>query len=748
MDTQSEECINNSSSSCDSMSQSTLTDSITKSYQTENNTRTKKSMSFSVYVDNKKHMEDHRRKIKRWVTDDSVTSCQKCNTPFSMWYRKHHCRICGKIFCYYCSYDRVQIPDEMLDDLPKSTYYTNTPGQIVRACEACKNKINEFNNIYNIVNQGFCGFDLIKLREYVPQTAMAPIMEEDEYDYEEEEDEQNDIGPRENSDVESEGECSDCDDDTDNTIGSIDGIDNDKKDKQVKDEILKNKAAIYCLNKLREIQYKLPIEQFTALEKDLLWTNRNYFCGHSKWIVQILKIVDYTNVDQVKELNCLLSKSKEQDCWKTMCTRYCAEEIEMEEIMDVLHAGLTHPIVNSLIKKSISTASKEEITLFLPFISFYIHRNEFLLESLLQKYDTDDIFMSEFYWCVQMYNNNDEFKDIFEERIKTLPIYKKIQKMKEFENFDANNEYTEIVTPIEPTEVYEYLDKDNIKILDSASKPVILPFKKQDGSTKRILYKSEDIRKDHVVSNLINLACLKLKKANIIDTDIITYKVSPLTKNSGFIEIVEDANTIFNITEDLGFTVQNYINEHNPNVKTNDLIDRFMKSTSIYCIISYLLGFGDRHLDNIMISKSGLLFHIDFSFILGKDPKYSNSKHIKLTPEIINVMGGYNSKNYSIFKQYCVDIYNQLRLHINSFMNLLLIVSEFDSTITKNHVKEELLTRFEVGESSLEAALHMDTRINIGGYTFADKIIDVLYKSKNSGVVKSLMYIKEFPYGT
>ncbi|KAL7864145.1 hypothetical protein AOLI_G00155650 [Acnodon oligacanthus] len=38
-----------------------------------------------------------------WLLDKEATHCLGCQSQFTWWLRRHHCRLCGRIFCYYCS---------------------------------------------------------------------------------------------------------------------------------------------------------------------------------------------------------------------------------------------------------------------------------------------------------------------------------------------------------------------------------------------------------------------------------------------------------------------------------------------------------------------------------------------------------------------------------------------------------------------------------------------------------------------
>lgn len=38
-----------------------------------------------------------------WVDDSKCKACYECEAPFTMLVRRHHCRICGRIFCSNCT---------------------------------------------------------------------------------------------------------------------------------------------------------------------------------------------------------------------------------------------------------------------------------------------------------------------------------------------------------------------------------------------------------------------------------------------------------------------------------------------------------------------------------------------------------------------------------------------------------------------------------------------------------------------
>jgi Phosphatidylinositol 3- and 4-kinase len=82
-----------------------------------------------------------------------------------------------------------------------------------------------------------------------------------------------------------------------------------------------------------------------------------------------------------------------------------------------------------------------------------------------------------------------------------------------------------------------------------------------------------------------------------------------------------------------------------PYMIRRDVMDNYVQSCAGYSVITYILGVGDRHLDNLLLHPSGSFFHCDFSFILGRDPK--KYLPLRITEDMIHGMGGKESDNYA-----------------------------------------------------------------------------------------------------
>ena len=51
-----------------------------------------------------------RRTPATWTADERVNQCFSCRREFGMFVRKHHCRVCGRIFCADCSNFKIKVP--------------------------------------------------------------------------------------------------------------------------------------------------------------------------------------------------------------------------------------------------------------------------------------------------------------------------------------------------------------------------------------------------------------------------------------------------------------------------------------------------------------------------------------------------------------------------------------------------------------------------------------------------------------
>ena len=67
--------------------------------------------------------------VPPWQPDSDVSKCPICNTHFSFFYRKHHCRKCGRVVCASCSPHRITIPRQFIVHPPTNDIQTHNHSQ-------------------------------------------------------------------------------------------------------------------------------------------------------------------------------------------------------------------------------------------------------------------------------------------------------------------------------------------------------------------------------------------------------------------------------------------------------------------------------------------------------------------------------------------------------------------------------------------------------------------------------------------
>jgi phosphatidylinositol 3-kinase len=665
------------------------------------------------------------RKINYWIKDEAVTNCYKCNTIFNLFVRKHHCRACGRIFCYYCSNNYIMLPKdiEKFPNKPESTHFNKYLNYLVnkdgeekqtRVCNRCYKKYQQDEKIWLYVN-------------------IFKILDLNLFDL--------------------------------------------KKIAFINKKFYK--AVTYCISIFRDIQYFIPKYQFTCHEKKILWINRNYLCGHSKWLVQLLKSLDWCDITKVNIVLKLLIQEKQTNCIDMMCSRHCSTKLDASEAIDLLYINNNH--LKKYLIHCISLIPDYELLCYLTLIIHNIKYDidcdiisDFLIEKSLHNIE----IRSKLYWGLTIKMKDEiysqKYLDVRNKFLKSiqdkfgnfkndgvselLDSYKFVNmisqinidedyKTKLKNTIETNNIFeNEIINPLSPFKKIININIDNIEIKQSATQPIIIPCISKTKSTNYILFKKEDIRKDEIVINIIKIMDNILKTEEGLDLNIKTYNVIPIDENCGLIEIIKNSKTLYEIKHKMNMSLQNYILENNKNTEVEVLRNRFVKSTAAYCVITYLLGIGDRHLENIMITNDGSLFHIDYSFILGNDPKSSIAPFMRITDEMVETLGGEHSKYYKEFKSICNQAYNCLRRHYHLFMNMLLLLQDSSPPIVTNNIdltyeqlKIEITNRFLPGQVSKEAELHLINKINNSANgNYSSSFLDTLHYYGKEGISKIL----------
>lgn len=244
--------------------------------------------------------------------------------------------------------------------------------------------------------------------------------------------------------------------------------------------------------------------------------------------------------------------------------------------------------------------------------------------------------------------------------------------------------------PLHPRIVCTGFVIEKCKVLGSKTVPLWLEFEPAEKESEPIqtIYKvGDDLRQDSLTLQIITLTD-DLWKREGLDLRLKPYSCLALSPECGIIEIVKNSNTTSNINIESGglravyndSTLLKWLKKHNPSEKAlNKAKENFLLSCAGYSVITFVLGFADRHNDNIMLSKQGHLFHIDFGHFLGHYRKvlgkYVDKTDFVFIDQYYGVIG---KENFPRFEEVCCRAYNILRKHANYFITLFSLMLSCD----------------------------------------------------------------------
>lgn len=666
---------------------------------------------------------------KKWIEDSSVTECFNCKIGFGWFNRKHHCRLCGRIFCSSCSIHRDTLENN-------------------RCCDLCFKNYNELQEI-SILLETFENA-LLSIDEFDEISTWSRTMRRMTRNYYK-------------------------------TFSSI--------PRKLSTESLnrrEEKIIISNLNILSgHIYWLIPIlhTYFSNRDRDRDNKERNnkergnererekgynsYFINRDK-LSEILSVYDYDRGDK-SDRNGNGNGYQKRSCSSELGGINCPKSCELERGKDLgitlslirLFFGRDSIVDDFIIEKRLKILDYEEFKSILLHLFYYSHYPSIEGE-ILRRCSTDKSgeLLVEYFYLLNTYENDrvkvnaktkakngqvDEEKRerdrrdrraqknrllryIDESRLKLInKLDTSISSYVELREFDSN-ESINLQSPFSlTTDTIVFRQEINVK--DSYTRPTMITFR--DKETKdivsKILYKKESIFKDKIVMNILSVFSNILREEEGIDFHILKYNVLITEKNGGIIEIVDKSETLYNIREKLKFSVLYYLIEKNADMKASDIREQFTRSTAAYCILCYLLGIGDRHLDNIMIGNNAHLFHIDYSYLLGNDPKYS-IEAIRLSEEIIEAIGGIHSENYKHFQNLSSLVFNCARRHINFFIEMLSILEIIHpEQFSVKTIEDECVKRFEPYEDDQSAKIHIINRIDHSKDSTSYSIYDTIY---------------------
>ena len=575
-----------------------------------------------------------------WIPDSSADKCKSCSTAFGYLLRKHHCRRCGHIFCSSCANNFGSIPAY----LPKTIHYSDI-GNKVRLCTPCLREINMAK----------------KSRTLVEVLSFLPV------------------------------EVSDF-----------------KTLRVLSTTYLE--ATNYVLSILKGLPFKITYDKFSKIEKRLIKNFWKYFTGHSKYMIQTLRcMTGITNDESLSNIIRVYKDGKKiESCDNLYCTT-CSSTLTTYDILEILYG---YPGVKILENQEaevyfgtlLSTVDIDDLSLFVPyFLTIGVTEacqrlvNNYILPRVLE----DMNFAYKMYYECRLCKMGDtrvsDYYVSLMERVLQLVDQKRRDELAKcdmlihyLENPHVDkqkkiDELCPVIMPYNTSIIIEKVHLDKLKQLNTFTKPYVLPITTGRGS-KTLLIKKEDLRKDRLVVIVKYILSKTIKNVKLTP-----YSVFPIHGSYGWIEMIDNVETLYDIQQKT--TLQNYILERNAHLNITQIRRDFIQTCASNALLTYMIGVGDRNQHNILVKGSGDLVNIDFSYLLGDDPKFK-TQTMSITPQMVEMLGGKDSVGYKALQEFCSKGFQKIRQQSSFWFVLFLYLAKTKPPILKLHNNMQQIRKF------------------------------------------------------
>jgi phosphatidylinositol 3-kinase len=133
-----------------------------------------------------------------------------------------------------------------------------------------------------------------------------------------------------------------------------------------------------------------------------------------------------------------------------------------------------------------------------------------------------------------------------------------------------------------------------------------------------------------------------------------------------------------------------------------------------------------------MVHKSGALFHIDFGYMFGRDPKPIKQEMV-INREMVLGFGGRESSGFHKYRTYCWKAFQILRKNYYLILNMLILMTDAkipDLSVLQDSKKVMMFmrSRFKIQLNDADAEVWLYENLNKNANAFGPVFMEYLHR--------------------